>query len=523
MVRSVVIVGGGTAGWMTACYLKATFGAEVSVTLIESKNVPTIGVGEATFSTIRHFFGYLGLQEHEWMPECHATYKLAIRFENWREPGHHFYHPFERTRLVNGFPITDWWMQLHGSGNFDRDCFVIPALCDHKSSPRHLGGEIFKHGNVTQGSAGDSTMTEQHTQFPYAYHFDAALLARFLTNYGTQRGVKHLLDDVSGVEQDERGWISSVVTAEHGPLDGDLFIDCTGFRGMLLNKALGEPFESYLDSLPNDSAVALRVPVDIAAGGLRPCTTATAQDAGWIWTIPLFGRLGTGYVYASDYTTPDEAERTLRDFVGPAAEGLQANHIKMRIGRTRNAWVKNCVGIGLSAGFVEPLESTGIFFIQNGVEQLVKHFPDGRWDDTVRTSYNQQMARMMDGVREFLTLHYFAARREDNQYWKDTKTRPLPDGLAERIELWRAKLPDSESVFPYYHGFEPYSYQAMLLGLGGVPLRSSAALAAIDHSAAEQELARVRHEAAELVARLPSQFEYFDHIRQRRLLAPNAG
>lgn len=517
MIRKVVIVGGGTAGWMAASYLTTTFGSSISLTLVESKNIPTIGVGEATFSTIRHFFSYLGLQEHEWMPECHATYKLAIRFNDWREPGHHFYHPFERTRVIGGFPITDWWLSLRGTGHFEDDCFVIPALCEQKSSPRYLDGQLFEQskGAARHLPAGRSTMTEQQTQFPYAYHFDAALLARFLTRYGTAHGVRHVLDDVTDVALDARGWIKHVTTAEHGELHGDLFIDCTGFRGMLLNKKLGEPFQSYQDTLPNDSAVALRVPVDMSTRGLRPYTTATAQDAGWIWTIPLFGRIGTGYVYASDYIAPDEAERTLREFVGPEANGLTANHIKMRIGRTRNAWIKNCVGIGLSAGFVEPLESTGLFFIQNGVEQLVKHFPDESWNDRLRVSYNNHIARMMDGVREFLALHYYAARRRSNQYWKDTKTRPLPDGLAERIEQWQVKFPDSQSIFPYYHGFEPYSYEVMLLGLGGVPLQASSALSAIDATAAERELELVREEAHKLVAALPDQYEYFTTLHGR--------
>ncbi|HET9896492.1 MAG TPA: tryptophan halogenase family protein [Streptosporangiaceae bacterium] len=514
MISNVVIVGGGTAGWMSACYLNATFGPRLSVTVVESKEIPTVGVGEATFSTIRHFFGYLGIKERDWMPDCAATYKLAIRFENWREPGHRFYHPFERTRVVEGFPLTDWWLRLRPGDRFDDDCFVIPALCDSLSSPRHLDGRMFEQPETGAPfeSEARNTMAEQSTQFPYAYHFDAALLAKFLTGLGTSRGVRHILDNVTDVALDERGWISHLRTAEHGDVHGDLFIDCTGFRGMLLNKAMGEPFLSYLDTLPNDRAVALRVPA--GNSGLRPCTTATAQDAGWIWTIPLFGRIGTGYVYSGGYLTPDEAERTLRDFVGPAADGLVANHIRMRIGRTRNAWVRNCVGIGLSAGFVEPLESTGIFFIQNGIEQLVKHFPDSGWDDTLRASYNQRIARMMDGVRGFLTLHYYAARRQDNAYWKDTKTRPLPDGLAEQVGQWRVKLPDSESVFPYYHGFEPYSYQVMLLGLGGVPLSASPALGGMDAAAAASELRAVRQEAADLVGQLPSQSEYFSHLRE---------
>ncbi|MFI1378405.1 tryptophan halogenase family protein [Embleya sp. NPDC020886] len=513
MIENVVIVGGGTAGWMTATHLKASFGDRLSVTLVESKAVPTIGVGEATFSTVRKFFRHLGLTEPEWMPRCHASYKLAIRFENWRAPGHHFYHPFERPRVVEGFPLAEWWLRDRPSGRFDRDCSVLAALCDAKRSPRHLDGGLFE-GDFTTGDAQDmsrATPEGQSTQFPYAYHFDATLLAGFLAEYGVERGVRHVRDDVVDVRLDADGYITDVLTKEHGPLGGDLFVDCTGFRGLLLNQKLGEPFVSYQDSLPNDSAVALRVPVDVAAGGMRPCTTASAQDAGWIWTIPLLDRLGTGYVYSSDYTTPEEAERTLRRFVGPKSADLAANHIKMRIGRSARSWVKNCVAIGLSSGFVEPLESTGIFFIQNGVEQLVKHFPGTRDDEPLRRAYNHQVSGVMDGVREFLFLHYYAAARADNDYWRDTKTRAVPDGLAERLEQWSATLPDENSVFPRFHGFEPYSYTAMILGLGGLPVRSLPVLDQLDPTTARNEFERVRKQASALIERLPGQYEYLAH------------
>ncbi|MFI9332843.1 tryptophan halogenase family protein [Kitasatospora sp. NPDC052868] len=512
MISSVVIVGGGTAGWMTATYLKAALGDRIDVTLVESKNVSTIGVGEATFSTVRHFFQFLGLAEHEWMPQCHASYKLAIRFEDWRAKGHYFYHPFERPRVVEGYSLADWWLHLRPSERFDHDASVLAALCDAKSSPRHLDGTMFEQ-DLTAGQADPRRAAPpgQATQFPYAYHFDATLLARFLSEFGAKRGVRHVRDDVLDVRLDEDGSIRDVLTKEHGELAGDLFVDCTGFRGLLLNQALGVPFVSYQDTLPNDSAVALRVPVDVAARGMRPCTTATAQDAGWIWTIPLLDRLGTGYVYASDYCSPEEAERTLREFVGPAAEDLTANHIRMRIGRSAQSWAKNCVAIGLSSGFVEPLESTGIFFIQNGIEQLVRHLPGGRDDERLRDAYNRQVGRVMDGVREFLVLHYYAAARNDNQYWRDAKSRPLPDGLAERIEQWRTRLPDQDSVYPYFHGFEPYSYSAMLLGLGGLSTRSLPVLSRLDETAAVREFQLVRRQAESLTDRMPSQYAYLAH------------
>ncbi|MCE7002483.1 tryptophan 7-halogenase [Kibdelosporangium philippinense] len=513
MINNVVIVGGGTSGWMAASYLKASFGDRVGVTLVESKNVPSIGVGEATFSTIRHFFNYIGLEEREWMPECNATYKLAVRFENWREPGHVFYHPFERNRVVDGFALTDWWLQKQPTERFDLDSFLIASMCDAQSSPRYKDGSLFD-STFERGEEHRTTLTEQNTQFPYAYHFDAALLAKVLTRWGVERGVRHVLDDVVDVVLDEQGAISHVVTREQGDVHGDLFIDCTGFRSVLVNKALKEPFISFQNHLPNDSAVALRVPLDMAEHGLRPATTANAQDAGWIWTIPLFERLGTGYVYASEYATPEEAERTLRDFVGPAAEDATANHIKMRIGRSERAWVKNCVAIGLSNGFVEPLESTGIFIIQNGIEQLVKNFPVGKEeiDHELRNAYNRQAANVMDGLREFMVLHWYASGRTDNQYWKDTKTREIPDGLAERLEQWKVKLPDNDSIFPHYHGFESYSYRAIILGLGGLPVQPLPVLSQLDGTAADREFQLVAEQVSALVEKLPSQYEYFAHL-----------
>ena len=508
MLKNVVVVGGGTSGWMTASYLSAAFGDRLNVTLVESNIVGRIGVGEATFSTVRHFFEYLGLEEKDWMPACNATYKLGIRYENWREEGHSFYHPFERQRVVDGFPLTDWWLRDPPSDRFDQDCFLVGSLCDNLKSTRHLDGTLFE-GGLGERPTYRTTLSEQSTQFPYAYHFDATLVAGFLRDYAVTRGVTHVLDDVVDVALDERGWISHVVTKEHGDLAGDLFVDCTGFQSLLLGKALEEPFESYQSSLPNDRAVALRVPLDMENEGLRPYTRATAQEAGWIWTIPLFDRIGTGYVYASDYSTPEQAEQRLREVVGPAAVGLEANHIKMRIGRSRRHWVNNCVAIGLSSGFVEPLESTGIFFIQHAIEQLVKHFPDSRWDEGLRDSYNSLVNRCMDGVREFLVLHYYAAKRADNEYWRDAKKRDLPDGLAERLELWKTRLPDAESVYPHYHGFESYSYVCMLLGLGGIELRSSPALRLFDPASAQHEFKLVAEQAAELERTLPSQYEYF--------------
>ncbi|MGW2377897.1 MULTISPECIES: tryptophan halogenase family protein [Kitasatospora] len=515
MKQSVVVLGGGTAGWMASAYLRAAFGNNIDVTVVESRRIGTIGVGEATFSTVRHFFDYLGLSESDWMPECNATYKLAVRLEDWRAPGDVFYHPFERMRIVDGVPLTDWWQRLRPTERFDHDCFLIPWLCDAKASPRHLDGRLFEQDFAEDPDRQPyrTTLAEQNTQFPYAYHFDASLLADFLTRYAVERGVRQIIDDVVDVRLDERGWIDHLVTKGHGELRADLYVDCSGFRSRLLGQALDEPFISFQDALPNDRAVALRVPVDTAVEGIRPCTTATAQDAGWIWTIPLLDRIGTGYVYAADYCEPEEAERVLREFVGPAADGLEANHIRMRIGRSRRAWVNNCVGIGLSAGFVEPLQSTGIFLIQHAIEQLVRYFPGTERESVLRDGYNLSVARAIEGVREFLILHYRGAARADNDYWRDAKRRAVPDDMAWRLEQWQGKLPDNDTTYPYYHAFEPYSYVCMALGLGGIPLHHPPALDLFDAARAQHELSRVREQAQALLKTLPSQAEYLSRLR----------
>ncbi|MGK5531045.1 tryptophan halogenase family protein [Streptomyces sp. URMC 129] len=512
MIKTVTIVGGGTAGWMTAAYLKAAFADRLDVTLVESPSVGRIGVGEATFSTVRHFFDYLGLDETAWLPRCDGSYKLGIRFENWCRAGSYFYHPFERLRKVDGFSLGEWWLKIGDhSRPFDRECFLTPALCDAKRSPRMLDGTLFAAG--LDGSLGRSSLAEQRAQFPYAYHFDADKVARFLADYSRERGAHHVLDDVVHTALDERGWISHVVTRGGARLAADLFVDCTGFQGALINKLLGEPFLSFADVLPNNRAVAARVPrADVT--DMNPYTTATAMDAGWIWTIPLYHRDGIGYVYSDAFCTPDEAERTLRARAGDTRGELDVNHITMRVGRCRDSWVKNCVAIGLSSAFVEPLESTGIFFIQHGIEQLVKHFPDRDFSPGLRRAYNGRIAQAVDGVKEFLVLHYRAAGRQDNDYWRAARTRKVPDGLAERLAQAEPYLLDDEAVFPYYHGFEPYSWNTMLLGLADRPPAARPALRHIDPVRAREEFRRLRAEAAAVVRALPSCHAYLSRLHR---------
>jgi tryptophan halogenase len=247
--------------------------------------------------------------------------------------------------------------------------------------------------------------------------------------------------------------------------------------------------------------------------GIRPYTTATAQAAGWIWTIPLFDRIGTGYVYSDEFCSPEEAEALLRAHAAPGRDDLEANHIRMRIGRSRESWVANCVAVGLASGFVEPLESTGIFFIQYAVEQLVRHFPGPDWNPALRAAYNRRVNNVIDGVKEFLALHYRAAAREDTPYWKETNVRAVPDGLAERLEQAQSMLFDDETIYPHYHGFETYSWNTMLLGLRRPPRTPRPALAHLDPAPAAAAERRLRDQAARIVTMAPSCYDYLASMR----------
>jgi tryptophan halogenase len=510
----VVIVGGGTAGWMTASYLRKALGHDISIRLIESPNIGPVGVGEATFSDIHLFFEFLELREEDWMPYCNAGYKLAIRFVDWNKQRRTFYHPFQRFEIVQGRSIGEWWLKLkRHSTPCDYACFTVPALCDAQRSPRYMDGRVFD--SRAEGLMGPSEsgvkpvmLDDLQMQYPYAYHFDAALLAKFLSRFAQLRGVEQLADDVLDVQLDESGYISGLITKEHGEVKADLFVDCTGFRGLLINKTLKEPFITFSESLPCDSAIAMQVPSDPAREGINPYTTATALSSGWVWDIPLFHRTGTGYVYSSAFVSPEAAEREFREHLNSRGENCNALHIKMRVGRNRNSWVKNCVAIGLSSGFVEPLESTGIFFIHNGIEQLVNHFPSGPIREEDVRSHNKAVAECIDGVRDFLILHYVAASRDDTPFWKATKELVVPERLAECLQLWKVQLPNKRTINQSFHGFTAFSYCLMLLGLGDPPQHSLPGLPDVGDDAALAAFDDIQRRAAHLTRSLPPLYDY---------------
>jgi len=511
---TVVIVGGGSAGWMTAAYLSKCFREKVRIRLVESAAVPTVGVGEATFSTIRVFLDYLDLKEEEWMPECNASYKLAIRFVDWNAEKRHFYHPFQRFEVVDGRSVCEWWLKLQRrcDTRFDYACYTVPAICDARRAPRFMDGRSFDKtvdAYLAPGNANKAVLLNGlQVQYPYAYHFDAGLFAKFLAKYAQARGVERIVDDVCKVVQDERGNISSIATQKLETISGDLFIDCTGFRGLLINNVLREPFISFQESLPCDSALAMQMPYAPDAE-MNPYTTATALSSGWVWDIPLYNRVGTGYVYSSAFLSRGDAEEEFRKFLGERAHNVDCKHIKMRVGRNRRSWVNNCVSIGLASGFVEPLESTGIFFIQHSIEQLATHFPGRASVDKLRDSFNSAVADCIDGVREFLTLHYVASSRADTPFWGATKYElVVPPDLEERLKLWQACLPTNRTINQRYHGFESYSYAVMLLGLSSMPQTNLPLLDYLEDTKAVATFNAIRCRSQQLVETLPSLREY---------------
>jgi len=498
-VKSILIVGGGTAGWMAAAFLSRTVGPETTITLVESETIGRIGVGEASFNSLKSFFDYIGVSELEWMPACQATYKQAIRFQGWTADGGHFYHPFQRTGDVGGASLMEWWLALRPDEQFDYACFNESAVCDAQRAPRYLDGTVW-----------DRSWTA-----PYAYHFDAALLAGFLRAKATAKGVAHRTGDVVGATLDARGGIDAVQLAGGESLSADLYLDCTGFRALLIEQTLDEPWISYADSLLCDRAFAIRWqrrPDD----GINPYTTATALTAGWAWDIPLFSRTSTGYVYSSAHLDEEQAAAELRKLNAGRVAEEDGRVVKFRVGRHRASWVRNCVAVGLSSGFVEPLESTGLFFIQNALAELAAHFPDRSFDEDVIRNYNTVVGRVLDAIRDFLILHYCAGDRDDTPFWRDARADArIGDELAERLSLWRKRLPSPSNVPAFTHGFYPYSYAVMLLGLKALPGGGAPILRGLDPSYARQAFATNGQRTRWLVGSLPSHEEYLEALYRR--------
>lgn len=518
LIRDVVILGGGTAGWMTAAYLSKAFGTHIRITLIEAPSIPKIGVGEATVPNLqRVLFDFLGLPEDEWMRECNGAFKMAVKFVNWQgtkeDVGpNHFYHLFGLIPNCDNVPLSHYWALRRQEAPIepmDYTCYMEAPLLDANLAPRLRDGT-----RVVR----------------YAWHFDANDVAAYLKKVAVGWGVTHVLDELSSVELAEDGRIAAIVMQSGRRFAGDLFVDCSGFRSLLIGQALGEPFIDMSDHLLCDSAVATAVPHDDERYGIEPYTSAIAMKYGWTWRIPMLGRFGTGYVFSSKFTTRDEATDEFLKLWSLDPNKVRLNQISFRTGRNRRAWVKNCVSIGLSSCFVEPLESTGIYFIYAAIYQLAKHFPDADFNPVLIDRFNDEVAGMFDDSLAFLQAHYLTTPRTDTAFWRANKHElRVSDSLQRKLETYRAGLTVNMPFVDedaYYTNFETEfrnfwtnsSYYCILAGMGWYPVTPLPKLRYRPEALAKsrQMFDVLKQRGAALKVTLPTNYEFLSTLHGRQ-------
>ena len=458
-INEVTIVGGGTAGWLTAAFLVRFMNLRNKQNPV-SPNVPTIGVGEATVPTMPGLLRSLGISEKEFFIRCNASFKLGVRFSNWNHDrqgrGTSFIHPFDgiSTQLGGQNPAYHFhkFGGPPGRDNID-DCLAVSGA----AIAAKVGPKLLTHGDY-------------ESQLNYAYHLDAGKFAEFLREISIGRGVNHVLDDVEEIEQDERGYISALKLQRQGRHPVELVIDCTGFKGVIINQVLGVPFRDYSKYLLNNRAMAVQIPHrDVSK--IEPCTNSTALGAGWVWRVPLYNRIGTGYVFSSNFRSDDEARDEFLAHLGDDGKKAEPRVIPVRIGRMERAWEKNCIAIGLSAGFIEPLESTAIYMIENFVKLLLINFPDKSFPPILSQRFNEKTEKMMQSIRDFIILHYCTNNREDSEYWRVAREEmELPESVENLLEEYRHTLPVNTD-FDGVYLFNYFSYNTILFSkgyLGGI-------------------------------------------------------
>ncbi|MEL6568427.1 MAG: tryptophan halogenase family protein [Pseudomonadota bacterium] len=450
-IEKIVILGGGTAGWMTAAALAHLLDAKrVSITLVESEAVGTVGVGEATIPPILLFNQMLGIDEKEFVSRTHATFKLGIEFVNWGGLGEAYIHPFgDFATDLESLPLHQHWLRAKSHG-YERDLFDFSLMAQAAKRGKFMPPV---RGNARSALAG----------IHYAYQFDAGAYAAFLRDYAEARGVRRVEGFVGDVLLDgQTGHVTSLKLEDGQDIEGELFIDCSGFRGRLIEGALETGYEDWHRYLPVDRAIAL--PCEMA-GPPVPYTRATAHEAGWQWRIPLQHRTGNGHVYCSAFTSDEAALDRLSGSLdgGPIAE---PKPLRFTTGHRRKFWNKNVVALGLAAGFMEPLESTSIHLVQTGIARLISLFPDRRFSRVGIDAYNARTLFEYERVRDFLVLHYTATKRDDTPFWRHCQNLPQPDSLREKVEQFEA----SGRVFREANElFTVSSWLSVMLGQGIQP------------------------------------------------------
>lgn len=499
MKKQILIVGGGTAGWLAAGYLAKRLAADlpggVDIRLVESAAIGILGVGEGTFPTIRKTLATIGVDEAELVRRCGATFKQGARFANWRTGNDHYLHAFQEADDRSGLELLPYWL-LGAAGNEGWDEVSTPQK---KAADAHRAPKLPTHPDY----AGPLN---------YAFHFDAVLLAQLLRDQSVANGVTHLTDTVSEVLVGEDGAIAGVRTETNGVLTADLYVDCTGFRAELIGKALGVPYRSCRDVLFCDSAIAIQVPYARPDDPIASYTISTAQEAGWIWDIGLDQRRGIGHVYSSAHMDTADAEATLRAYVGPAAERLEMRQFRFEAGYRETNWHKNCVAIGLSSGFFEPLEATGIVFSEVAAAMVANLFPWGGDYETSARQFNAIMLRRYERALDFIKMHYCLSGRRDTGFWRDNvDPATTPDRLHELLDRWRFRPPNEMDVDTNIDIFSESSWQYVLYGMGWKTDLSARAGSYRYFDDARTAFAEVRRQGDFAIANLPTNRQLVDH------------
>ncbi len=480
----IVIVGGGSAGWMAAAALSNAFGATQQITLIESEAIGTVGVGEATIPAVKSFNKLLGIDEAEFLKTTQGTFKLGIQFENWGAKGDVYMHPF-------GLVGKDSWM-----ANFQHFWLKAKRMGVAKS--------YFDYSLNIRTAKANKCMIDPNSGLDYAYHFDAGLYAAYLRKYSEARGVKRIEGFIESVQTRDDGFIESVKLQAGDIIAGELFIDCSGFRALLIEHTLHTGFEDWSHWLPCDRALAVQTE---SVGEPIPYTRSIAHAIGWQWRIPLQHRVGNGLVYCSRYSSDEDAKKLLLENVEGEVR-TEPRLIKFRTGRALKQWNKNCIAIGLSSGFLEPLESTSLHLIQTGIVRLIRMFPGDAINQTEIDEYNRQSRYEYERIRDFIILHYHVTQRSDSAFWNYCRSMSIPETLARKIAVYK----NTTSVFKEQDElFHEGSWQQVMLGQG---ITSTAYHPVVD-KLSDEELVKlmnsIENEHNQYLARFPSHQQFINH------------
>ncbi|GAB5379481.1 MAG: tryptophan 7-halogenase [Aliiglaciecola sp.] len=498
VINRVVIVGGGTAGWLTAGTLAAAFKKRhnnpCSVTLIESDRIPIVGVGEGTWPTMRRTLKKMGIRETDFMRECNVAFKQGAKFRQWvtGKKGDAYYHPLMLPNMHDDMDIMQLCALSEKAEDISFSNSVCPqeTLCENGLAPKLI------------------TTPEYDAVANYAYHLDAGKFSKFLANHCRRNlDVEHIIDDVHAINSAPSGDIASVSTNKHGEVAGDLFVDCTGFSSMLLGNHFGIGFKPCNDMLFADSAIAAQVPYVSEDTPISTHTISTAMSEGWIWDIGLINRRGTGHVYSSQYSNEDKATQQLIEYIestGGSANGLDIKKLKFESGYREEFWHKNCLAIGLSAGFLEPLEASALLLVEISATSLAEQFPSTRDEMRIAAKrFNKTFTYRWERIIDFLKLHYVLTKRSDTAFWRDNKRQEsISDSLKELLQIWRYRAPSEDDFMHATEVFPASSYQFILYGMNYHAMASPYGASEKNKCMVQQLKAQTRHQSRQLLNQL---------------------